>query len=250
MTSSPFARKKTPMIATAVAAVLGVTAGTAHAAAVTGITIQDVGSSTANGPGNYSATLDGESGGFSFLNPINPASYSGASPWTGDAGTGTLLGDGAANTTGSFSTGFTFSGSPFVPYTFGSGLTADITSNVLTVTTLDFGGNFQKDGGTNFDMPPDDVFPVEVLWVVPRGNGSDFDVAFRWGHDITSAEDPSLLYQSKDAHWIIEGCATTSAGGLCVSPVPVPATAWLFGTGLAGLAGVARRRKASVKKAR
>lgn len=36
---------------------------------------------------------------------------------------------------------------------------------------------------------------------------------------------------------------TTNTGTMTVSSVPVPAAAWLFGSGLIGLAGVARRRK-------
>ncbi len=37
----------------------------------------------------------------------------------------------------------------------------------------------------------------------------------------------------------------TTAGHFLVKPVPVPAAVWLFGSGLLGLAGMARRKKAS-----
>ena len=127
---------KKKLISTAVIAALGLgAAGTAGAAAVTQIVVQDVGSTLngvagGGGTGTYSATLDGRSGAFRFA-PINPTTLAGVSDWTGDVGTGTILGQGAANATGRFSTGFLFAGSPFVPYTFGSSMNADITGGYL-----------------------------------------------------------------------------------------------------------------------
>jgi hypothetical protein len=40
-----------------------------------------------------------------------------------------------------------------------------------------------------------------------------------------------------------EGVTFTSASGQFLTSVPVPAAAWLFGSGLLGLIGVARRKK-------
>ena len=41
-----------------------------------------------------------------------------------------------------------------------------------------------------------------------------------------------------------EGLVLTSEAGAPISPIPVPAAVWLFGSGLLGLIGVARRKKA------
>ena len=247
---------KRTVVATAVATAIGVGPSDAGAAtvAITGLTIADVGSNTANGAGNYSSTRDGISGGFRLnVNYINVSTYDGATFFTGDAGTGTLLGGGAANPTGSFTTGFIVSSAQFVPYTFGSGFagTIDTASNALNITHMDFGFN---DGGLNslgqpldHITPPDMLHPLEVLWTVPRANGTDWDVAIRWGHDIiSSAEDPSLSYGAFTAQWVLEGCVTTNANGLCTASIPLPATAWLFGSGLLGLSGVARSKKKKI----
>jgi hypothetical protein len=48
---------------------------------------------------------------------------------------------------------------------------------------------------------------------------------------------------------VLEGTATLSASGLTLAgnggggtPMPIPTAVWLFGSGLVGLAGVARRK--------
>lgn len=225
---------------------LGMAATTAQAASVTHFTLADVGSNSM-GSGGYLSATDGVVGAFGFTTKYcNVKTYSNcASKFTGNAGTGTILGGNAANPTGSFSTGFSF-GVPFIPFTGTSGagdvnFAADITNGALTVTDLGFGGQFS--GAYNFDLAPDTNFPLEILWTVARTNAGEFDVAMRWGHIITTAEDGTGMFTGQNANWVVEGCMSTTGSQCATSAVPVPAAVWLFGSGLVGLAGVARRRK-------
>jgi hypothetical protein len=205
-------------------------APSANAATVTGITIQDVGRTVS---GAYSATLDNRAGLFRF-GALTAPNYQGSSAWTGDVGTGTLLGEGAANPSGSFTSGFLFAGFSFVPYTYGNGFNADITDGALTISTLDFGGTYWGGGSpTNFNLALDPA-TLHINWVIPVANTSDYLVSFQWEHTIDSVDDPSGVYAGLKADWLIEGVAHTA--------VPVPAAVWLFGSGLVGLFGVGYRK--------
>jgi len=214
--------KKT-VISYTVAAVLGLGSKAAITDPVVGFKIQDVGSNTM-GSGGYSSTTDGISGAFSFASMyLNVANYSGASFFTGDAGTGTILGEGAANSTGSFSTGFIFSSAPFVPFTFGSGLNAEMGAgdDNLAFTSLDFGGNFG--GGANFLLPPDANFPLQVLWSRQTApNSVEWDVAMRWGHIITTAEDITGNFTGFQAQWVLEGTMTVTDSKPVITVTPGP----------------------------
>ncbi len=239
---------KKSIINTAVIAAMGMTGSAVNAAAITGITVMDVGSHTANAAGAFSATLDGRSGGFQFnANPIDVANYTGATLWSGDVPSGTIFAGGAANATGSFSTGFLFSGAPFVPYTYGGGVvgTIDAADDSLDIAVNDFGWHYDAN---SVDYSLGGV--AETLWsreIVSGVNGADYKVAYRWEHDFATSDDPALQFNAFTAQWIVEGCATTHVSGKCgnitTNAVPVPAAVWLFGSGLAGLSAAARRRK-------
>ena len=46
-----------------------------------------------------------------------------------------------------------------------------------------------------------------------------------------------------DGTWVADGAFLPTDGWTATRPVPVPAAAWLFGSGLLGLVGMARRKK-------
>jgi hypothetical protein len=136
-------------VSAAVAIAIGLVAQPSAASSVTGLTIRDVGSNSTNAAGGYSSALDGRSGAFRLSSGyIDVSSYAGTELWTGDAGTGTVIGGGTDNPPGSFSTGFSIlDGANWVPYTLGDGFQADISGGVLSITSLDW-------AFTTGDLPP------------------------------------------------------------------------------------------------
>lgn len=75
------------------------------------------------------------------------------------------------------------------------------------------------------------------------GNTTTFTFDMFANHTIASSEDPGAAgFTGWTAQWHQQGT------GVYVAPaaIPVPAAAWLFGSGLLGLVGIARRKKAKV----
>ena len=69
--------------------------------------------------------------------------------------------------------------------------------------------------------------------------GGDYDVSVTYIGTITEAGG----FLGNEANWKINGTMHTASSTPPTAAVPVPAAAWLFGSGLMGLVGVARRRK-------
>ena len=212
--------KKT-LISGAVVAVLGVGSTVANADTVTSMQL-----------GNYDGdTLQSD---FNFYTPPtgDSANKFGANgELCGGSACAPIAFDSGPIGNNVFTTGFNYGGTGvFTPNTFGA-MSADITGGVLTFSSLDFGGEF---GGVQFDLPPDGgPGNVTVADVTDLGGG-DFGVIFTWTGTVVGG-----TFDGFPANWRLEG--TMSTGG--VAPVPIPAAAWLFGSGLVGLVGVARRRK-------
>ncbi len=244
-------------------ALMGV-AGAASALSVTSYKIEDVGkwvdTSAATGCqlGFDGSATDTKSGMFKFSSIFTGTCAIGAgqSDWTGDRNGGAIE-VGAANhpvvsatsTPGavatyvdpaSFTNGFIFAGTAFVPY-LKAGASIDISGGMTPTVTASlpgFGGTYNiGDGlggagpGFDFALAPDSgTLKTFAIYVNP----TTYKLAMTWSHVITTAEDPSGTYVGFKAQWVTEGTATV---------VPVPAAVWLFGSGLVGLAGIARRKK-------
>lgn len=102
-----------------------------------------------------------------------------------------------------------------------------------TTFTVSFGTLEAQWGGTSFPMA-DVVFSGTT-------DGTNFSM---WAeHTILASEDPGAAgFADWTAQWYYVG---TIDGFVAPAAVPVPAAVWLFGSGLIGLAGVARRRKSA-----
>lgn len=210
--------KKTA-IATAVGAAFALTSGLASAAAVATWQLEDFDG-------------DGLSSDFAFY---TPPPGNGANQFAAGAGDGVPI----AMNTGEiginvFTTGFNFGGTgvfaPFVANATGTGnIAADISSGgALTFSALDFGGLF---GGTNFFLPPDGGANNVTVETLTDLGGGDFGAVVRY---VGTINDPGGAFHNFASNWRLEGTMTV---------VPVPAAVWLFGSGLIGLVGVARRRR-------
>lgn len=221
----------------------------AHAAPITSMTIQDVGSGGLN---NYSSTLDGISGAFRF-STINDNTYLGASLFYGDiaANPGPAMGEidtSQANPNQTFTSGFIFAGSMFIPETLGA-IVADISVvnglPQMTIDSLPFAGTFfSTPEGILFPLAPQSSAPADcagnslpwqpltVQWV-NQIDANHFNYKVGWSHCITEAE--SAAFSGLLAYWRLEGIATTA--------VPVPAALWLLGSGALGLVPFVRRRR-------
>lgn len=184
-----------------------------------------------------------------------------------------------------FSTGFNFGGggdftptisdTTAVPVTSG-GVTGDVTATTLTFTQLDFAGIYN---GAPFLLAPESrnennnsnpwKFTVGTATVVDpafhnwdgninnnlafqllnledNGDGT-FDFAINFTSRISSSngDATNTSFDGFIARWRVEGCASTTGTDCVIQAVPVPAAVWLFGSGLLGLVGIARRKRKS-----
>jgi len=127
----------------------------------------------------------------------------------------------------------------------GSGLNDPGDANAyITILTQDGNFNTQFNGTFNYTGLPGDGSwgggSVEVP-IIADYVGSLLQIGF--SHE-TNLDLPAAGTNDWDTAVYYDNlCFSSDGGASCVSAVPVPAAVWLFGSGLLGLVGVARRRK-------
>ena len=225
---------------------LAFAAGAASSATVTSMTIEEVGTAWGGGTSAGSNTGGGH---FYFTQavsvPNGDSSAAGADftsdlgPITNGTAQSSASGSGSGGAGAAFTSGFTFLGEQFEPYTSGTALAADHDGAALTIDMSGWGGFYQAFGGLDFpNLAPDGGAGTngEVLVVSASAIGdagpNQFYYSLDWTHNITA--DENAFFAGNVADWHLEGIGTV---------VPIPAAAWLFGSAIVGLVGVARRKK-------
>ncbi len=141
-------------------------------------------------------------------------------------------------------------------------LTATATNPQNVVADIDlrfddwaYGHSYKQEGGAPYDITKVDFF-TSILGTITI-NSLIYDIdgfaggyAFQYGIGA-NAKDPLALGASAWIKSCTDGAATNLVCmnsshwdlNLEISPVPVPAAIWLFGTALVGFVGISRRRK-------
>jgi hypothetical protein len=107
-----------------------------------------------------------------------------------------------------------------------------------------YAGNFGNDTGTEYRGSNEFIVLLDGLLV---GSGGVLDLGNMWYFQSIQFEATAtsqvlefrLGQGSEQSYMSIDGIMLSDA----TSPVPVPAAVWLFGSGLIGLIGIARRKK-------
>ncbi len=180
---------------------------------------------------NDSATYTGSVGAKSWAEPGNPVGAKGwthTSDWTVLDLTGT---GGPTLVTLTLDRGAT--GSLFPAFSIFSGVedvnadttnhTWNNTGNISWATNLTFTDHLANAGGSNGTASGTGVTSVSDSWVLAPGM-----------YSLNFGGNPSFALAQTGSH--------AFSATLTTAPVPVPAALYLFGSGLVGLAGLARRR--------
>jgi len=129
----------------------------------------------------------------------------------------------------------------------------------ISLTNIEIGSWLASEGTVNSFLPfadaedtlgfqtsnpgPDHVIDLFATKTMSVAVGTAFDIAYLTRVQMLAIGAPITLdVTSTISFSLAPDLSITSAKGFGVSAVPVPAAAWLFGSGLLGLIGVARRK--------
>ncbi len=123
------------------------------------------------------------------------------------------------------------------PLPVGTGCGTNPSCVITTTSDPGFGGN--TTWGTNFggNGTPSNVgtgFGSSLYFYYITGNG---------GNSLANSLQTAFANATGDGMWSLSSNGTATYAIPGVSAVPVPAAAWLFGSGLLGLVGIARRKR-------
>ena len=250
------------LLRTLMASALGFASTNASAGTISSITLGDI-----DGDGAVSGFRFTTNFNISFPSGVpgtfpNDLTFGGAGDDCGAGSCGDLVFGPGSVGADVFTSGFNFGGGgDFSPVINGGGTAGTVDASGLNLTALDFGGIYH---GTNFFLAPqhlgqvtgnaaDDgqpIFAADGAFTGASSNGTayyedtfidngdgTFGFILRWSSVISQGSS----FDGSIARWRLEGTATMASA----PAVPVPAAVWLFGSGLLGLVGVARRKKSA-----
>lgn len=222
--------------------VLAIAASGAQAAAVTSLTIEEIG---ASGVGTSAAGTGG--GLFYFSTTSQQPDGSGGISFVSAGTTDGAIIPGTVQGNGAFATGFAYGGTTpnFFANSCGANQTGCTTSlgatynaGTLSLALSNFGGYYTS-FSTQFTLSPDGVQQPFTVSASALGAGglaaNQFYYTADWTHTILASEPGGMFFANQVADWHLEGVGTVAA-------VPEASTYGMMLAGL-GLVGFAVRRR-------